>query len=422
MSEQTLSKRAQQNLPAGASFEKLVQLEFKSSLLTYGDGPFGSRALRSALSSFFNDYFNPVRKVLPEQLLVAGGVTSILDLVTVGVADEGDGILIGRPLYTSFAKDVSSRAGAKMIPVSAEGKDPMGEEMVEQYEKELQRQEKLGTKIRASVNALKAYMRFCQKYHIHLISDEVYAMSIYKTPSNASAVPFTSALAIDTTGLIDANLVHILYGMSKDFSSNGLRSGVLLSQSNPQLLSSLKSIALFSWPCSVTEYYWTTLLNDRPFLDYYFTENNSRLAASYARLTAFLTSHGIKWVEGSNAGFFLWADFRGVLGKDINVVDDDAGAKREGEEEQVEATAVMSEKPAQGQVYKTSRKAKERDDWFFGKMMEAKVFIATGDAFFAEEHGWYRVTFSVPEDILSVGLERLGRVLEEVKRESGGGR
>ncbi|KAL8845006.1 MAG: hypothetical protein Q9176_000678 [Flavoplaca citrina] len=412
------------------------KLEFKSSLLTYGDGPFGSRALRSALSSFFNDYFNPVRKVLPEQLLVAGGVTSILDLVTVGVADEGDGILIGRPLYTSFAKDVSSRAGAKMIPVSAEGKDPMGEEMVEQYEKELQRQEKLGTKIRAvilssphnplgkcySVNALKAYMRFCQKYHIHLISDEVYAMSIYKTPSNASAVPFTSALAIDTTGLIDANLVHILYGMSKDFSSNGLRSGVLLSQSNPQLLSSLKSIALFSWPCSVTEYYWTTLLNDRPFLDYYFTENNSRLAASYARLTAFLTSHGIKWVEGSNAGFFLWADFRGVLGKDINVVDDDAGAKREGEEEQVEATAVMSEKPAQGQVYKTSRKAKERDDWFFGKMMEAKVFIATGDAFFAEEHGWYRVTFSVPEDILSVGLERLGRVLEEVKRESGGGR
>lgn len=89
--------------------------------------------------------------MLPEQLLVAGGVTSILDLVTVGVADEGNGILIGRPLYTSFAKDVSARAGAKMIPVSADGKDPMGEEMVEQYEKELQRQEKSGTKIRAVI-------------------------------------------------------------------------------------------------------------------------------------------------------------------------------------------------------------------------------------------------------------------------------
>ncbi|KAL8918305.1 MAG: hypothetical protein Q9172_005487, partial [Xanthocarpia lactea] len=186
MSEQTLSKRGQQNLPAGTSFEKLIQvltysygdnnpdgivslgvaenglmheelasffnkLDFEPNLLTYGDGPFGSRALRSALSSYFNDYFKPVQKALPEQFLVAGGATSIIDLVAVGVADEDDGILIGRPLYTSFAKDISARAGAKMVPVSAEGKDPMSEEMVEQYEKELQKQEKEGTKIRAII-------------------------------------------------------------------------------------------------------------------------------------------------------------------------------------------------------------------------------------------------------------------------------
>lgn len=131
-------------------------------------------------------------------------------------------------------------------------------------------------------------------------------------------------------------------------------------------------------------------------------------------MTSWFTAHGIKWVEGSNAGFFLWADFRGVLGADISIMDEE-------EEQMVEAVAV-NEKPAQGQVYKTSKRAKERDEWFFGKLMEAKVFIATGDAFFAEEHGWYRVTFSVPESILKVGLERLGRVLEEVKKESGGAR
>lgn len=89
--------------------------------------------------------------MLPDQLLVAAGATAIIDLITVAVADEGDGILIGRPLYTSFAKDVSARAGAKMVPVSCEGKDPMSEEMVEQYEKELQNQEKAGTKIRGII-------------------------------------------------------------------------------------------------------------------------------------------------------------------------------------------------------------------------------------------------------------------------------
>ncbi|KAL8988543.1 MAG: hypothetical protein Q9177_002398 [Variospora cf. flavescens] len=207
-----------------------IYLNITRDLLTYGDGPFGSRALRTALSSFFNDYFNPIEKVLPEHLLVAGGVTSIIDLICFAFADEGDGILIGRPLYTSFANDVKARAGAVLCPVSSEGRDPMSEEMVEMFEKELVKREKEGTRVRGiilarliqtiylltklpwvqSAETLKAYMRFCQRHNIHFISDEVYAMSIYRTPSNASAVPFTSVLAIDTSDLIDASLVHVL--------------------------------------------------------------------------------------------------------------------------------------------------------------------------------------------------------------------
>ncbi|KAL8686249.1 MAG: hypothetical protein Q9224_005507, partial [Gallowayella concinna] len=194
-------------------------------------------------------------------------------------------------------------------------------------------------------------MRFCQRHQIHLISDEIYAKSIYTTPSNTTATPFTSALSIPTTTLIDPALVHILYGMSKDFSSNGLRCGVLLSQSNPSLLACSKSIAMFAWPTSTTEYYWTTLLNDRSFLDYYFAENSRRLAASYACITSFFTDHGIRWIEGSNAGFFLWADFRGLLGADVIVNTE--------ETEQAKAVAV-NEKPSQ--VYKTSKRAKERDE------------------------------------------------------------
>ncbi|KAL8762155.1 MAG: hypothetical protein Q9194_007603, partial [Teloschistes cf. exilis] len=149
----TLSKRGQKGVPAGEAFGKLVQIDIAPKELTYGDGPFGSRALRSALASFFNDYFHPVQKVLPDQLLVANGCTSLLDLVTFGIADEGDGILVGRPLYTGFQSDVNTRAGATIYPVSSEGKDPMSEEMVEQYEKELLKQEKQGIKIRAIILA-----------------------------------------------------------------------------------------------------------------------------------------------------------------------------------------------------------------------------------------------------------------------------
>jgi aspartate/methionine/tyrosine aminotransferase len=57
-------------------------------------------------------------------------------------------------------------------------------------------------------------MRFCQMNGLHFISDEVYALSVYET-GEAGSLPFCSALSIDTSGLIEADRFHVLYGMSK---------------------------------------------------------------------------------------------------------------------------------------------------------------------------------------------------------------
>lgn len=58
-------------------------------------------------------------------------------------------------------------------------------------------------------------MKLCQRYHIHLISDEIYALSVWDNPEHPGAVKFTSVLAIDVTGVIDPSLVHVLWGLSK---------------------------------------------------------------------------------------------------------------------------------------------------------------------------------------------------------------
>lgn len=58
-------------------------------------------------------------------------------------------------------------------------------------------------------------MRFCEKYRIHLISDEIYGLSCWDNAEIPDASPFHSVLAIDKTGLIDPALVHALWGMSK---------------------------------------------------------------------------------------------------------------------------------------------------------------------------------------------------------------
>lgn len=58
-------------------------------------------------------------------------------------------------------------------------------------------------------------MRFCQKHRLHLISDEIYALSVWHNADYPDAPGFTSVLSIDTEGLIDPSLVHVMWGMSK---------------------------------------------------------------------------------------------------------------------------------------------------------------------------------------------------------------
>ena len=177
------------------------------------------------------------------------------------------------------------------------------------------------------------------------------------------------------------------YGMSKEFGTNGFRLGALVSQANTPLLSVVKSVACFSWTSSISEFYFTTLLNDQKFLDFYLRENLRRLGEHYKLVTDFLKENKIEYVRGGNAGFFIWVDFRSILGGDIFVLDEE---RREGERS--------------GQVCHSGVKTRAKDQWFNEKLMEAGVFLGTGDAFFSEQHGWYRIAFSVPRKVLDLGL------------------
>lgn len=68
-----------------------------------------------------------------------------------------------------------------------------------------------------SRETLLAYCRFVEKHNLHLISDEIYALSTFTTPSNADAQPFVSLLSLDV--LAEAGCcpsrVHAIYGASK---------------------------------------------------------------------------------------------------------------------------------------------------------------------------------------------------------------
>lgn len=82
---------------------------------------------------------------------------------------------------------------------------------------------------------MEAIASFCGEHNIHFISDEIYANSVFENKNATNATPFTSVLSLNVTDIIDPDLVHVMYGMSKDFGASGLRLGALHSR-NEQMI------------------------------------------------------------------------------------------------------------------------------------------------------------------------------------------
>ena len=90
-------------------------VDTKATGLTYGDGPFGSRQVRNALTRFFTERFEAVKPVAPDQIVVTNGVTAALEHASWALANPGEGILLGRPYYRSFIPDLTQRPGVKVV-------------------------------------------------------------------------------------------------------------------------------------------------------------------------------------------------------------------------------------------------------------------------------------------------------------------
>lgn len=88
---------------------------------------------------------------------------------------------------------------------------------------------------------MKEFAKFCGLNKLHLISDEIYAKSVFVDPTIPTATPFSSILTLDTADLIDPTLVHVLYGASKDFCANGLRLGFVYTR-NKGIIGAMSSI------------------------------------------------------------------------------------------------------------------------------------------------------------------------------------
>lgn len=58
-------------------------------------------------------------------------------------------------------------------------------------------------------------MRLCERHKLHLIGDEIYALSVWESPDLPDPVSFKSILSINAAQIMDPSRVHVVWGMSK---------------------------------------------------------------------------------------------------------------------------------------------------------------------------------------------------------------
>jgi 1-aminocyclopropane-1-carboxylate synthase len=211
-------------------------------------------------------------------------------------------------------------------------------------------------------------MKFCQEHQIHLISDEVYGCSVFESGEQA-VVPFTSALSINTAGIIDRNLLHVTYAMSKDFGAAGLRLGALITR-NEELKKALLAVVRFHSPSGVSIAIGTAMLEDREWCRSFIATSQQRIAEAYKFVTGKLRNMGVPYLRGGNAGFFVWIDLSAYL-----------PSESEGLPQQ------------------------EREFALAQRFVDAGVFLHPG-----EEHslvpGWFRMVYTMERGIVDEGLRR----------------
>lgn len=139
-----------------------------------------------------------------------------------------------------------------------------------------------------------ALMKLCSKYKVHLLCDEIYATSVYDVP-DSHAVKFTSALSFDHSPYISSDLVHVIYGLSKDFAAGGTRLGCVHIQ-NKELMRAMSSITQFHWSGGPSQDIATTMLEDEQWLPAYLARARDRLSSRNKLTRKILDSAGIKSV------------------------------------------------------------------------------------------------------------------------------
>ncbi|XP_060932320.1 1-aminocyclopropane-1-carboxylate synthase-like protein 1 [Limanda limanda] len=360
-------------------------LHIDPPLLQYSDWR-GHTFLRQAVADFLTHYCSAPKPLKAENVVVMNGCGSLFSCVAAVICDPNDAILIATPFYGVITEDLHLYSDVNLFHVpldcEADGKDSRPFHLtVGKLEEGLRRAEQEGLTIRGvilmnphnpladvyTLAEMMAFLEFAKRNELHAIVDEVYMLTVFD-----ESVTFHSVLSADS--LPDPQRTHVMWGLSKDFASSGMRVGTLHSE-NRHLVEALGQLGSFHGISGPTQHQVAQLLQDREWISEEFLPvNRSRLKASHKYVTGELQSLGIPYLD-RRAALYVWADLRKFL-RDSSF---------------------------------------EEELCMWRSFLRNKLVLSCGQAFSCCVPGWFRIVFADQESNLQLGLKRFRAALKEMR-------
>lgn len=339
----------------------------------------GDPATQTALANVYTKYVCSGMNVAAGDVAVLAGAGACIDVLAVCLAEAGECAIVGAPGYRGFERLLLGRARVGCRFAYTDGPDSRpGRVTVECLEEAYG--DGVGVRFALvtspdnptgyvySREELEGMIAWARERGLHMVFDEVYAMSVHD-----SDVTFVSALDV-ADGAED---VHVVWSASKDLCVSGARFGAVISKNALLMQCVCSNLAYFSSVSRVTQWQIRHVLK-HSFLDTYIPENRVRLRKGYDACVRWLREIDVQYVE-ARAGFFVWCD--------------------------------MSRWAGEG---------KDGEMGLWNRLFEERVLLTPASECFGRRYGWFRVCFAaVEEDVLDIAFERIRAVLNEIDAERG---
>ena len=338
--------------------------------------------------------------VLPEQVVVVNGCGSVVECWAHCICDAGDAVMVLAPYYGGFDMDLEKRAGVRIAPCALPAASgwAVTEEALERGLSRWNTSAPGTARVKGLLlvnphnplgicygrRALAAAMRFASRHGLHVLSDEIYLLSIFEPSARRDFVP---ALSLSDAEVPDWRRLSVCWGFSKDFAASGFRVGTFASH-NDELVAAMQQLAYFHSVPTPTQRALCAAIDDAEWVRRFVHTNCARLGTAQNVLLEALApllrpSDGcpaLLSVTRAVGGVFTWFDFSAVLRGD------DAAAMRTDE-------LVL-----------------------WNEFLAAGVYIAPGAAFHSTEPGRFRIVFSQPAAVLREAAARIVRVVQNRAR------